>query len=31
MLSKIKRKKMGVPMQIVPLSCDIMTKNTEIH
>ena len=30
MLIKIKRKKLGVPMQIFALSCDIMAKNTEI-
>ena len=30
MLSKIKRKKLRVPMQVFALSYDIMTKNTEI-
>ena len=28
---KIKRKKLGVPMQIFALSCDKLAKNTEIH
>ena len=30
-LIKIKRKKLGVPMQILAVSCDIMAKNTEIY
>ena len=31
MLIKIKRKKLGVPIQIFALSCDIMAKNTEYN
>ena len=30
-LIKIERKKLGVPMQIFAVSCDIMAKNTEIY